>query len=82
MSTRLRVDPIACTGHGLCAELLPELIELDDWGFPMLGDERVPQHLLDHADRAVAACPTLALRLDRARRRDRPAGDAEVLRAF
>ena len=20
---RLRVDPIACTGHGICAELLP-----------------------------------------------------------
>ena len=25
---RLVVDPIVCDGHGLCAELLPELIEL------------------------------------------------------
>ena len=31
---RLKVDPIACDGHGLCAELLPELVTLDDWGFP------------------------------------------------
>ena len=32
---RLRVDPIACDGRGLCAEALPELITLDDWGFPI-----------------------------------------------
>jgi ferredoxin len=63
MTTRLTVDPIACTGHGACAELLPEWIKLDDWGYPMLADERVPDHLLAHARRAVAACPTLALRL-------------------
>jgi len=30
MSESLRVDPIACTGHGLCAELFPERIWLDD----------------------------------------------------
>jgi ferredoxin len=31
---RLVVDPIACDGAGVCAELLPELISLDPWGFP------------------------------------------------
>ena len=36
MSRRLRVDPIACTAHGLCAELFPEGIELDDWGYPIV----------------------------------------------
>ena len=30
MSVRLRVNPIACEAHGECAELLPELIRLDD----------------------------------------------------
>ena len=39
---RLRVDPIACTGHGICAELLPEMIYLDDWGYPILSDRPVP----------------------------------------
>jgi ferredoxin len=58
---RLRVNPIACTGHGMCAELLPELIRLDPWGFPLLADVPVPRELMDHAKRAAAACPTLAL---------------------
>ncbi|MCQ4040875.1 ferredoxin [Streptantibioticus rubrisoli] len=64
----LRVDPISCDGHGLCAELLPELIGLDEWGYPVLRATEVPGTLLDHARRAVAACPVLALRLDRASR--------------
>jgi ferredoxin len=63
MKSRLTVDPIACTGHGACAELFPERIQLDDWGYPMLGDAPIPDDLLGHARRAVAACPTLALRL-------------------
>lgn len=63
MSPRLTVDPIACTGHGACAELFPEHVELDDWGYPMLADTPIPDELLAHARRAVAACPTLALRL-------------------
>lgn len=59
----LAIDPIACDGHGVCAELLPEWIRLDDWGYPIVSSERVPDHLLDHARRAVAACPLLAIRL-------------------
>ena len=61
---RLRVNPIACTGHGMCAELLPELIKLDPWGYPLLADVAVPSELADHAKRAAAACPTLALLTD------------------
>jgi ferredoxin len=60
---RLRVDPIACESHGLCAELLPELIGLDDWGHPVLVDRDVPLDLERLAARAVRACPTLALRI-------------------
>lgn len=66
MSERLRVNPIACDAHGLCAELLPELVELDEWGYPIVSSEPVPPRLLKHARRAVAACPTLALLLERA----------------
>jgi ferredoxin len=58
----LVVDPIACAGHGLCAELLPERIVLDDWGYPIV-DSSIPRSLVDHAERAVKACPALALRL-------------------
>ncbi|MGF1432408.1 ferredoxin [Kitasatospora sp. LaBMicrA B282] len=60
---RLAIDRIACDGRGLCAELLPELVALDEWGYPIIPDPTVPDRLLGHARRAVAACPVLALRL-------------------
>jgi ferredoxin len=64
---RLRVDFIACDGRGLCAEALPELISLDDWGFPIVSGRPVPPRLLADARAAVRACPKLALRLDAGR---------------
>ena len=63
MRARLRVNPILCTGYGMCAELLPERITLDDWGFPILDARPIGEDLWDHARRAVAACPTGALQL-------------------
>jgi ferredoxin len=62
MSARLRVDWPACHARGLCFELLPELIELDDWGYPVVKGP-VPVALEADARSAVRACPTLALRL-------------------
>jgi ferredoxin len=61
VTRHIAVNPIACDGHGLCAELLPELIHLDDWGYPIIDAAPIPPHLADHARRAIAACPTLAL---------------------
>ena len=61
----LKVNPIACTGHGVCAELLPELIAADEWGYPLIGPSPVPAALERDARRAVNACPALALRLAR-----------------
>jgi len=58
----LKVDPIACTGHGVCAELLPELIAADEWGYPLIDPSPVPVALERAARRAVNACPALALR--------------------
>ena len=49
MSQRLRVNPITCEAHGMCAELLPERISLDDWGYPIVDQEPLPPELLDHA---------------------------------
>ena len=31
---RLHVDWTACDARGTCLELLPELLEADDWGYP------------------------------------------------
>jgi ferredoxin len=63
MAEILRVNPINCTGHGVCAELLPELITLDEWGYPIVDQRPVPPALDLEARRTVAACPALALRL-------------------
>jgi ferredoxin len=66
---RLRADPIACDGRGLCAEVLPELITLDDWGYPIIADGEIPPHLVAGAEEAMRLCPLLALHLDRSGRR-------------
>jgi ferredoxin len=63
----LRVNPIMCTGHGMCAELLPEFVRLDPWGYPIIPAEPVPDDLRGLARRAAAACPTLALLIDQRR---------------
>jgi len=76
---RLQLNPTHCDGVGVCAELLPELVRLDEWGFPMLAptpatpgtgfetDRRsveVPSDLEHLAHRTVYSCPRLALQLD------------------
>jgi ferredoxin len=60
---QLALDPIACVGHGLCAELFPEGVILDDWGYPILLPEAQDPALREHAKRAAKACPALALKL-------------------
>ncbi|MGC1185681.1 MAG: ferredoxin [Candidatus Dormiibacterota bacterium] len=59
----LRIDPTACAGHGLCAELVPEMVQLDEWGYPIIDVVAVAPRLRQHAQRAVSFCPTLALSL-------------------
>ena len=62
---KLQVNPVACSGHGVCAELLPEMISLDEWGYPVLADKPVPKRLARQAKRTVTDCPALALLLTR-----------------
>ena len=64
---RLQLDPIKCTGEGLCAALFPEAIRLDDWGYPIIEGRPLTAGELEHARRAEAACPALALTLVRER---------------
>lgn len=80
---RLEVNPITCEAHGLCAELVPERITLDEWGYPLIEGAPLPRGLEDLARRAVSVCPTLALRLSageaparsRTERSVRPSGE-------
>ena len=62
---QLVVDWTRCQARGLCAELLPEAVSLDDWGYPVVED--LPPELVRRAAEARDACPAVALRLTRGR---------------
>lgn len=68
--SRLRVNPILCDGYGYCAEIVPELVALDDWGFPVVNRRPVDESEMGLARRAVATCPRLALMLQELREGD------------
>jgi len=57
----IAVDRIRCDGFGTCAQLLPERIHLDEWGYPIIDPAPVAGEVRRHAKRAVASCPRLAL---------------------
>lgn len=63
--SRLVIDWTRCDGHGVCHALVPELVALDEWGFPIVDDRQISAELRVHAQRAATACPALALRLER-----------------
>lgn len=69
---RLRVNPVACDAFGYCAELIPELITLDEWGYPVVDEDPVPAHLRGLALRALRDCPRRALLLDTSAARGSP----------
>ena len=65
---QIAIDRIKCDGRGLCGEILPELIRIDEWGYPIVAPGPVPEHLVPLAERAVADCPVLAIALRRSER--------------
>ncbi|WP_197672143.1 ferredoxin [Alloactinosynnema sp. L-07] len=64
MTQHLKVDMIVCDAHGVCAELVPEVVSLDEWGYPVVSSAPVPATAVKHARKAVKLCPRLALRLE------------------
>lgn len=64
MDRQLRVDWIKCDGYGLCGDMLPEAIDLDEWRYPIIRPGPVDAGLLDDAQRAVDCCPMKALILE------------------
>jgi ferredoxin len=62
--TSITVDPVACAAYGYCAELLPELVTLDEWGYPVVDGAPVAPTLVALARRAAIACPRRAFLVD------------------
>lgn len=69
MARELILDPTLCAAHGMCADVLPEIFELDEWGYPVMvsGGLRtpVPDELVSAAKRAVRSCPVRALSIQK-----------------
>ncbi len=63
MRAVITIDPIACAAYGYCAELLPELVTLDEWGYPVVDRSPVPRDQVDRARRAAKECPRRAFSL-------------------
>jgi ferredoxin len=69
----VHIDWTRCDGRGLCAELLPDHISRDKWGYPVAtrgapaDRSTIPMTppFLEAAEEAVALCPVLALSLMR-----------------
>ncbi len=72
MSERLRVDPVACDGVGICSHFAPDLIAVDSWGYPIVTAERLDASTRRQARSAVAACPRRALFIAEARQVTNP----------
>ncbi len=65
MTSIITINPVACEAYGYCAELLPELVTLDEWGYPVVDGRPVPAHLVQLARRAAKECPRRAFLLER-----------------
>ena len=58
---KLHIDADACTGHGRCYVLAPEVFEPDDEGHSVGLFDDIPDDLLDKARLAAANCPESAI---------------------
>lgn len=61
---RVRVDNAACTGHGRCYSLAPDVFEPDDDGHCVIKVADVPAELHDQARTGAANCPESAITVD------------------
>ncbi len=58
---RVRVNLAACTGHGRCYSLAPDVFGADDAGHCVLLVEEVPPGLEDQARSGEKNCPEQAI---------------------
>ncbi len=71
MERWLRVDWIKCDGYGLCGDLAPDLVDLDEWRYPILRPGPIDPSKHSDARRAVDCCPMKALVIETAAARRR-----------
>jgi ferredoxin len=62
VSLRIEIDLGACTGHGRCYSLAPDLFDADDEGRPVVLDAAADEHRAE-ALAAAGTCPERAITL-------------------
>lgn len=60
---RIQADAGRCEGHGLCADIAPEVYDLDDEAVVILRYEVLPEALYAKAEAGARACPVAALKV-------------------
>ncbi len=58
----VRVDELACEGHGRCENAAPEVFQLDDEDISRVILDPVPADLVGKVERAIRLCPRQAVR--------------------
>jgi ferredoxin len=61
---RVTVDPDLCEANGVCANLVPQVFDLDDEDVLHITVGEVPAGLADKVRLAVQSCPKMALSLE------------------
>lgn len=61
--SELSIDWRRCRGHGVCAAAIPEMVTLDQWGYPVVTGDELPVDLRRAARLAQRTCPAAALRV-------------------
>ena len=58
---KVRIDTEACTGHGRCYTLAPEVFDSDDRGYGLVISEELPEDRRAQALIGVQNCPEQAI---------------------
>jgi ferredoxin len=62
---KIRLDEAACSGHGRCYILAPEVFGEDERGHCVIKHEDVPEALQESAKTGVDNCPEQALIIEK-----------------
>lgn len=62
-SMKIVLDRPRCEGYGLCEEVAPKLMHLDDAGELVIDVEETDESNIEDAKAAVRVCPVAALKL-------------------
>ena len=61
--SQLVLDRPRCEGHGLCEEVAPKLLHIDEEGYASIDVDEINEADIAKAQAAVRVCPVAALKL-------------------